>query len=356
MRIGINGFGRIGRQAFKVALSRGWEVVAVNDLTRADELAHLLQFDTVYGKYDKAVTVEMAGQVFDANSASGLKVSKEEIAAHPSYIVVDNKRTQVLATKDPATLPWGQLGVDVVLECTGIFTKDDAAAGHISAGAPKVVISAPSKGEHAAPTFIMGVNTEKYDHSQIVSNGSCTTNCVSPITAVLHKHFGILKAAMSTIHSVTADQVLVDGLHEDYRRGRSAMMNIVPTTTGAAISTTEAIPEIKGKFDGMAIRVPTICGSLTDFTFLVSRPVTVDEVNGVLTQAANSPEYAGLIEVSSAPLVSTDIIGKTASAIVDLPLTKVIDGDLVKVLAWYDNEWGYTNRLIDLAEKICNKR
>lgn len=348
----INGFGRIGRQAYKIAREHGIEVVAVNDLTRADELAHLLKYDTVYGKYDAKIEVEMAGQTFDAESDRGLDVTKEDIAAHESFIIVDGHRTQVLAVKDPATLPWGAMGVDVVLECTGIFTKDKQAEAHITAGAKHVVISAPSKGAEPAPTYIIGVNMERYAGEGVISNGSCTTNCVSPITRVLNQKFGVLKAGMTTIHSVTADQVLVDGLHDDYRRGRSAMMNIVPTTTGAAISTTEAIPEIKGKFDGMAIRVPTICGSITDFTFLVSRPVTVEEVNQALIEASNSPEFKGIIETSTAPLVSSDIIGNKASAIVDLPLTKVIDGDLVKVLAWYDNEWGYSNRLVEIAMDV----
>lgn len=348
----INGFGRIGRQAYRIAREHGIEVVAVNDLTRADELAHLLKYDTVYGKYDAKVEVEMAGQMFDAESDKGLNVSKEEIAAHESYIIVDGHRTKVLAIKDPATLPWKDMSVDVVLECTGIFTKDKQAEAHITAGAKQVVISAPSKGAEPAPTYILGVNMNNYQGEGVISNGSCTTNCVSPITRVLNQKFGILKAGMTTIHSVTADQVLVDGLHDDYRRGRSAMMNIVPTTTGAAVSTTEAIPEIKGKFDGMAIRVPTICGSITDFTFLVSRPVTVEEVNQALIDAANSPEFKDIIETSTAPLVSSDIIGNKASAIVDLPLTKVIDGDLVKVLAWYDNEWGYSNRLVEIAMDI----
>jgi glyceraldehyde 3-phosphate dehydrogenase len=353
MKLAINGFGRVGRQAFKIALQHGIDVVAVNDLTRADELGHLLKYDTVYGKYDKEVKAEIAGKTFDADSNEGLDVSDEEVNSGESYLIVDGKRVKVLAIKDPATLPWKDMGIDVVLECTGRFTKDKDAAAHITAGAKRVVISAPSKGSDPAPTFILGVNTGDYKSEEIVSNGSCTTNCVSPVAKILHDKFGIVKAGMTTIHSVTADQVLVDGLHDDYRRGRSAMENIVPTTTGAAISTTEAIPQLKGKFDGMAIRVPTICGSLTDFTFLVSKKVTKEEVNQALIEAAASPLYKGLIEVSTAPIVSSDIIGHTASAIVDLPLTKVIDGDLVKVLAWYDNEWGYSNRLVELAMEIA---
>lgn len=355
MRLGINGFGRIGRQALKIALHHNLEVVAVNDLTRADELAHLLKFDTVYGKYDHDVQVEMVGKMFHPEDPELEKLTKEDIAAHDSFIVIDGKKIQVLAIKDPATLPWGQMNVDTVLECTGLFVKDEQAKAHITAGAKHVVISAPSKGDMAAPTFLIGVNIEKYQSEPVISNGSCTTNCVSPVAKVLHEKLGIVKAGMTTIHSVTADQVLVDGLHKDYRRGRSAMMNIVPTTSGAAISTTEAIPELKGKFDGMAVRVPTICGSLTDFTFLVSRKTTVEEVNQVLRDAANSAEYKGILEINEDPIVSTDIIGRTASAIVDLPLTKVIDGDLVKVMAWYDNEWGYSNRLIEIAIQISSK-
>lgn len=355
MRIAINGFGRVGRQALKIALDKGMEVVGINDLTRADELAHLLMFDTVYGKYNKRIQAEINGMVFDAESVEGLELSKDELANAKSFLIVDGHRIQVFAQKDPAQLPWEELDVDVVLECTGVFVKDRAAAAHLTAGAKHVIISAPSKGEEAAPTYIISVNHDQAAGAELVSNGSCTTNCVAPVTKVIAQNFGILKAGITTIHSVTADQVLVDGIHSDFRRGRSAMMNIVPTTTGAAISTAEALTEIKGKFDGSALRVPTICGSITDFTFLVKRPVTVEEVNAVFVAASRQPEYMGILETSTAPLVSSDIIGSTASAIVDLPLTKVIDGDMVKVFAWYDNEWGYSNRLVELAKEVGRK-
>ncbi len=351
MKLAINGFGRIGRQALRIALEKGVEVVGINDLTNVDELAHLFQYDSVYGKFPGEVAAEVAGVRIDVSDAQAASASHSN---EESYLIVNDRRIKVFAQKDPASLPWGELGVDVVLECTGVFTKDDAAAAHIAAGAKRVVISAPAKGENPAPTFLIGVNASEYSEATIISNGSCTTNCISPVAKVLHSSLGITKAMMTTIHSVTADQVLVDGLHKDFRRGRSAMVNIVPTSTGAAISTTEAIPDLKGKFDGVAIRVPTICGSLTDFTFLVNRATSISEVNEILTQASNTPELTGILQVSRAPLVSSDIIGNTASAIVDLSLTNVVDSDLVKVMAWYDNEWGYTNRLVEIAIHIAS--
>lgn len=349
MKIAINGFGRIGRQALKIALDRGIEVVAINDLTRADELAHLLKFDTVYGMYDKDVRAYIAGDEFEAGKEKLLDLDKETIASSEAYMTVDGTRINVYAIKNPAELPWGELGVDVVLECTGVFVKDDAAKGHLEAGAKQVVLSAPSKGDVPAPTFVLGVNNESLNGEQIISNASCTTNCISPVTKVMFDAFGIEKAIMTTIHAYTSTQNLVDGLHKDLRRGRAAARNIIPTDTGAAIATTRALPQLEGKFDGGAIRVPVEAGSLSDITYLLSKDVTVEQVNEALTTAA-STTHKGVIAVSDAPLVSSDIVGRSESSIVDLPMTKVVDGNLVKVLVWYDNEWGYANRLVEMAQ------
>lgn len=327
VRIAINGFGRIGRAAFKIALEKPeMAVVAINDLTDTKTLAHLLQYDTVYGKYGK-------------------KVSYTEKA-----LTVEGKTFPVLAEKDPTKLPWKSMNVDIVLECTGRFLKKELAAQHITAGAKRVIISAPPKGS-GIETIVLGVNEANVKDQEVLSNASCTTNCIAPVAKVIHKAFGIKKAMMTTIHSYTADQNLVDGPHKDLRRARAAAHNIVPTTTGAAISTAETIPELKGLFDGLAVRVPTIDGSLSDFTFLVNKRVTAEEVNDELKKAAATPAYRGILEVTEEPLVSSDVIGNTHSSIVDLPLTKVVDGDLVKVIAWYDNEMGYAHRLIELTQR-----
>ncbi|MFZ1626885.1 MAG: type I glyceraldehyde-3-phosphate dehydrogenase [Candidatus Moraniibacteriota bacterium] len=326
-RIAINGFGRIGRAAFKIALEKPEiEVVAINDLTEAVVLAHLLAHDTAYGQYSKSV------------------------AAGDHMLIVDGKQYPVYAEPDPLKLPWKKHAVDVVLECTGRFTDKDASAQHITAGAKQVVLSAPSKGDDGSvPTFLIGVNADSYAGETVVSNASCTTNSLAPVAKVLHEHFGIDKALMSTIHSYTADQSLQDGPHKDLRRARAAAHNIVPTTTGAAIAVTQVIPELKDRFDGLSFRVPTIVVSLTDFTFVLKKKTTVEEINTALTEASRNPRFAHVLAVTEEPLVSSDFIGNPHSSIVDLSLTKVIDGDLVKVVAWYDNEWGYSNRLVEMA-------
>ncbi len=324
-RVAINGFGRIGRAAFKIAIEKkDLEVVGVNDLTDTKTLAHLLRYDTVYGKYTKLVE----------------HTEKE--------LIVDGRAYPVLAVKEPAKLPWKAMNVDVVVESTGRFVDKESASQHVTAGAKRVIISAPPKGG-GIETIVLGVNDESLGNQEVISNASCTTNCIAPVARVIHTAFGIQKALMTTIHSYTADQNLVDGPHKDLRRARAAAHNIVPTTTGAAISTAETIPELKGLFDGIAIRDPTLNGSLSDFTFLVKRKVTVEEINQALKDAAALPANKGILEVTEDPIVSSDIIGNTHSSIVDLSLTKVIDGDFVKVVAWYDNEMGYAHRLVELV-------
>lgn len=322
-RVAINGFGRIGRQAFKIASRRPeLEIVAINELGDLPNMAYLLKYDTVY---------RSDGQLVSAEDGS---------------LVVDGKAYRVLAIPDPTQLPWSDLQVDVVIESTGRFTTREQAASHLEAGARCVVISAPAKG---APSFVLGVNEDTYRPSEdsVISNASCTTNSITPVAAILHHKFGVLKALMTTIHSYTADQRLVDSPHSDWRRGRAAAQNIVPTTTGAAVAATEALPELKGLFDGLALRVPTIDVSLSDFTMLLARKTTAEEINQTFREAADSPRFAGILSVTDEALVSTDFIGNASSAIVDLSLTQVIDGDFVKVIAWYDNEWGYANRLVE---------
>lgn len=321
-KIAINGFGRIGRAAFKIALAnKALEVVALNDLTDTKTLAHLLKYDTVYNTYDHEVTYD------------------------DQYIIVDGQKYRVLAEKDPAKLPWKEFGVDVVIESTGRFVEKELAAAHLKAGAKRVVISAPAKGS-GVDTFVVGVNDNKLSDQKIISNASCTTNCISPVVAVLHSRFGIKKATMTTIHSYTADQNLVDGPHKDLRRARAAAQNIVPTTTGAAVATTETIPELKGLFDGLSIRVPTAVVSLSDITAVMKKNVTAEAINESFIKAAKEPRFHGVLAVTNEQLVSSDFIGNPHATIVDLSLTKVIDGDLLKVVAWYDNEWGYSNTLI----------
>jgi len=330
-KIAINGFGRIGRAAFKIALEKAdVEVVAINDLTEAPVLAHLLKYDTAYGHYRKEVTATVG------------------------MLVVGGKQFPVYAEPDPKKLPWKELGVDVVLECTGRFTDKTGAEQHIVAGAKKVILSAPAKGDDdSVPTFLMGVNDDTYNHETVVSNASCTTNSLAPVAKIIHEKFGIAKALMTTIHSYTADQNIQDGPHKDLRRARAAAQNIVPTTTGAAIAVTQVIPELKGLFDGHSMRVPTIVVSLTDFTFVLKKKTTVEEINAVLKEATKEARFSKVLAVTEEPLVSSDFIGNPYSSIVDLSLTKVIDGDLVKVVAWYDNEWGYFNRLVEMAQQIA---
>ncbi len=330
MRIAINGFGRIGRAAFKIIRERNdMEVVAINDLTDATTLAHLLAYDTAYGQYDADVT------------------------AREHAISVDGHEYPIIAEPDPARLPWSDYDVDVVLECTGRFVRDGAARAHITAGAKRVVLSAPAKGDGDVATFLMGVNHETLGaEHDVVSNASCTTNCIAPVAEIMHSTFGVQKAMMTTIHSYTADQRLQDAPHRDLRRARAAAQNIVPTTTGAALATAKVIPALDGKFDGMSVRVPTIVVSLADFTFVLQRDVTVDDVNSALTHAAQNIRYKDVLAVTDKPLVSSDFIGVSYSSVVDLAMTKVVDGNMVKVVAWYDNEQGYAHRLVDMAGVI----
>ena len=331
-RIGINGFGRIGRNYFRAALAQGadLEIVAVNDLTSPEALAHLLKYDSVGGRLTETVEVK------DGN------------------IVVNGNVIKVLAERDPANLPWGELGVDIVIESTGFFTKAAAAQKHIDAGAKKVLISAPASDEDI--TIVMGVNDGLYDPAahNIISNASCTTNCLGPLAKVINDEFGIERGLMTTVHAYTADQNLQDGPHNDLRRARAAAINMVPTSTGAAKAIGLVLPELKGKLDGYAIRVPVPTGSATDLTVTVGRETTVEEVNAALKKAAESDVFQGILTYTDAPIVSSDIVGDPASSIFDSGLTKVI-GNQVKVVSWYDNEWGYSNRLVDLTELVAAK-
>lgn len=329
--IAINGFGRIGRNTFKAGFgTKGFNVVAINDLTDARTLASLLQNDTVHGRYSK------------------------KIKALKNAIVVDGVKIPIYSQKDPSQLPWADHKVDVVLECTGAFRTEDAASAHVEAGARRVIVSSPSKGGHV-PTYLRGVNDKglKKEKAAVIDNASCTTNCSGPVMAVLDEAFGIQKAMLSTIHSYTATQRLQDGPHKDLRRARAAAANIIPTSTGAAIATTDALPRLKGKFDGMAFRVPVINGSVTDFVVLLKKNVTVEKVNAAFVKAAKTPRFKGIILATDEPLVSSDIIGNPASAIVNTDLTMVVDGNMVKVVAWYDNEWGYSVRLAEMALKLA---
>lgn len=346
IRIAINGFGRIGRQAFKIALNNPeLEVVGINDLTDPGVLAHLLRYDSSYGVYPKTV-------------ASDNKAERANpVISSVGNIAVDGKRFPIFAEKDPSMLPWKDLAVDVVLESTGRFLTTEAASAHLKAGARKVIISAPAKDEGVTPTFVIGVNHDKYEGQGVISNASCTTNCISPVIAVLHSRFGIKKMMMSTIHSYTAEQNLVDGpppggKSNDLRRARAAAENIIPTSTGATIATTEALPELKGKLAGMAFRVPTPVGSLSDFTLILEKKTTVEEVNQAFIDASKHPMWQNIIQATTDQIVSKDIVGNPHSAIIDLSLTQVVDGDMVKVIAWYDNEFGYSNRLVEQAVMV----
>lgn len=332
VNVAINGFGRIGRNAFKIAFERSdVAIVAINDLTDTKTLAHLLKHDSSYGTYQHEVSHDDEG------------------------IVVDGQHIKVLAQKDPALLPWKDLQVDVVIESTGFFVDPAKARAHIDqAGAKRVIISAPAKGE-GSDTIVLGVNEEligKETTSDVINNASCTTNCITPVMAVLESSFGIEKAMMTTIHSYTADQRLQDAPHKDLRRARAAAENIVPTSTGASIAAGQALPAVAGVFGGLSIRVPTPVVSLSDFVVVTKRDVTVDEVNAAFKKAADEPFFQGILAVTDEPLVSGDFKGNSHSAIVDLPLTNVVAGNLVKVVAWYDNEWGYSNRLVELTADV----
>lgn len=326
IKLAINGFGRIGRNAFKIAFERrDVKVVAINDLTDTKTLAHLLKHDSSYGTYDRDVK-------FDEEN-----------------LIVDGDKIRVYAEKDPKNLPWKEHGINVVIESTGFFTDPAKAADHLTAGAEKVVISAPTKGE-GAKTIVIGVNEDTVtEEDKILSNASCTTNCIAPVMKVLEDNFGIEKALMTTVHSYTASQRILDAPAKDLREARAAAENIVPTSTGASKAAALTIPTLKGKFDGLSVRVPTPVVSLADITAVLKKDTTIKELQEVFKAAAKEPFYEGILAVSEEPLVSIDYRGNSHSSIVDLPLINVVDKNLVKVVAWYDNEWGYSNRLVELA-------
>ena len=336
-RVAINGFGRIGRAFYKLARTRPeLEVVAVNDLGDPSNMAYLLKYDTAYGKAD-----------FDVDVVAG---------DEPGFIV-GGQKVHLVQEKDATKLPWAKYDNDIVVESTGFFTSAEASKVHLDQGAKRVVITAPMKGgslpDVACVTALMGINDGELAHAKISSNASCTTNAASPVICILNEKIGIEKALLNTTHAYTGTQKIVDGPGgKDLRGGRAGAQNMIPASTGAAISVTEVVPDLKGKFDGMAIRVPTIDVSLSDFTFLLKKKTTVEAVNSAFRAATKQPRYRGVLGVSDEPLVSSDLIGSTFSAVVDLPFTKVIDGDLLKVLAWYDNEWGYSHRLIEMAVAV----
>ena len=324
VKIAINGFGRIGRAALRIALTHpDVEAAAINDPGDTATLAHLIKYDTVYGPLAQEVKVDG-----DILTIGGNKIS-------------------VSHDREPAKLPWAKLGVEVVLECTGAFKTYDEVAAHLKAGAKKVIISAPAKDEKIK-TFLFGTNHKDYHGEEVISMGSCTTNCISPVMKVISEKFGVEKSLMTTIHAYTSTQNLVDNKHKDLRRARAAAQNIIPTSTGAAVVTAKIIPELLNRFDGMALRVPTATGSVSDIVIVTKKTVTKEDVNQALTEASKK-EYKGVMDVTEEPLVSSDFIGNSHCSIVDLPLTKVIGGNLVKIIAWYDNEWGYSSKLVDLA-------
>ena len=329
VRVAINGFGRIGRNAFKIAFERSdIEIVAVNDLTDNKTLAYLLKYDSNYGIYEHKVT------------------SDDE------HIIVDDQAVKVFAEKDPAVLPWADLGIDLVIESTGFFTDQEGASKHIQAGAKRVVISGPTKSD-GVDTIVLGANDDKIaGATEVISNASCTTNSLGVVMAILDAEFGVEKSLLTTVHSYTASQKLQDAPSKDLREGRNAAENIVPTSTGAAIAVTKALPQLVGKFDGISMRVPTPVVSISDITALLSRDVTVEEINNVFKKAATDPFYQGILAVSEEPLVSRDYIGNSHSGIVDLLLTRVVGGNLIKIAVWYDNEWGYSNRLVELVADV----
>ncbi len=335
VKIAINGFGRIGRITLRAILTKYLskaKVVAINTSGSMDieGWAHLFEYDSVYGRFQGKIKTQ----------TTKLKTDKEI-----GFLEINYQKIPFLAERDPAKIPWSEYGAEVVLEATGAFRDRQSASSHFQGGAKKVIVSAPAKN---VETFVIGVNEKNYRNDLIINNASCTTNCVAPVTKIMMENFGIQKALMTTIHAYTADQELVDGSHKDLRRARAAAINIVPTSTGAAIATTEVLPNLKGLFDGLALRVPVVCGSLADFCFVISKRTTAEEVNKAFIKAAQE-KYRGIVEITNKPLVSSDIIGNSASAIIDLSLTQVLDGDLVKVVAWYDNEWGYSCRLVEEA-------
>jgi glyceraldehyde 3-phosphate dehydrogenase len=330
VRVGINGFGRIGRNVFRAAheSDADVEIVAVNDITDAGTLGHLLKYDSVYGNFPGEVTVG------------------------DGALTVDGREVKVLAERDPAALPWGDLGVDVVIESTGFFTKREDAAKHLDGGAKKVIISAPATGPDA--TVVLGVNFDTYDpeNHDVISNASCTTNCLAPPAKVLHENFGIVHGLMTTIHAYTADQRLQDAPHSDLRRARAAAINLVPASSGAAKAIGLVMPELNGKLHGFAVRAPVPTGSVVDLTAVVSREVTKEEINAAFEAVADTGDFAGILKYTTDPIVSSDIVRSPYSSILDSELTTVLDGTLVKIIAWYDNEWGYSNRCVELAQKV----
>ena len=334
IRVAINGFGRIGRAVLKIAWdSPELEIVAVNDLGSIDSLSYLLQYDTVYGKWGKNIEIE-----------------KDEAGLN-SFIIIDGKKIKYISEKDTTKLPWKDLDIDVVVESTGAFTSYDKAKFHLDCGAKKVVISAPSKGKESetkGETILLGVNEDKFGTCDITSNASCTTNAASPIIAILEDTLGIEKAILNTVHGYTATQAIVDGpSKKDLREGRAAAQNIIPSSTGAAIAVTEAFPVLKGLFDGISIRVPVVCGSIVDITLISKKETTKEEVNAILEKASNNPRWHKIFTITKDPIVSSDILGESHACIADLEMTRVVGGNLVKVLGWYDNEMGYTYTLID---------
>lgn len=330
MKVAINGLGRIGRAALKIVLDTPeLELVAVNDIALPENIAYLLKYDTVYGRYDKTVEHDAENLIIAGKS---LKLNRE---------------------KDPAQLPWKSLGVDIVLECTGVFTKKEDLEKHIQAGAKYVILSAPAKDDNV-DTVVYGVNTRD-GNTRIIACASCTTNCITPVIEIIGRRIGVEKAIMTTVHAYTASQAIVDGQHKRFERGRAGAANFVPTSTGAAIATTKALPQYKGLFDGIAVRGPVPVGSLADLVFVTSRKTTVEEVNQIFVEEANSKKYQGIVGVTEDPIVSSDIIKDSRASIVDLKMTRVVDGDLVKVLSWYDNEWGFTNQMVKQAIEIARK-
>lgn len=324
--VAINGLGRIGRATLKIIMNTGGlELVAVNDIVPQDNIAYLLRYDTVYGRYDR------------------------EVVSEDGRLVIDGEEIKFLSEKDPSQLPWSDLGVDLVFESTGVFTRKADLEKHVQAGAKHVVLSAPAKDE--VLTIVHGVNEAEGEAPAILSCASCTTNCITPVVEVIGRRIGIQKATMTTIHAYTASQAIVDAPHKKPRRGRAGAANLVPTTTGAAVATTRALPQYEGRFDGAAIRAPVPVGSIADIVFVTERDTSVDEVNDIFREEAESDRYQGVMGVSEDPIVSTDIIGDPRASIIDLEMTQVVDGDLVKVMSWYDNEWGYTNQMVREARK-----
>ena len=341
IRVAINGYGRIGRVVHRVILTRfasDVEVIAINAGSSTDlqGWAYLLKYDSNYGTLN--------GHTIEIREEPQPEGDHTEKNPKLGVMIVDGKEIQVFSQKDPTMLPWSDLGIDVVVESTGHFLTTEKASAHIKAGAKRVIISAPAKDDTA--TYVMSVNDKDYQQEEVVSNASCTTNCITPVACIIEETFGVEKAMMTTIHAYTSDQELQDGGHKDYRRARAAANNIVPTSTGATIAAAQALPALKGIFNGLAIRVPVSTGSLSDFTFLLKRETSVEEVNEALKKAAQSDQYKEVLEVTTDPIVSSDIIGNSHSSIIDLSLTQVM-GNLVKVIAWYDNEWGYSNRLVE---------